>query len=319
MSYYREKPRRREHRASKGRETVSSKKALIIINPVSGKATAKTKLFDIVSEVEAAGYEAAIHITTGKGDARETARASAPDKGLLVCCGGDGTLNEVISGVADIDRELRPEISYIPVGTTNDFASTAEIPKSVDGAIKLISHGSPCEIDIGRFNDSYFNYVAACGIFTRTSYATNQNLKNTFGHLAYIIEGMKELTDFSKTYNVNVEYDGNELSGDFMYISVTNSTSIGGIFKLPQSKVNICDGTFEIMLIRSPRNAIEVQQILQMLRDRKYDGSKIIFLQAKSIRLRLDQPTDWTVDGEYVGKEQDVTIENLHKAITMRL
>lgn len=298
---------------------MADKKALIILNPVSGKARAKSKLFDMVSAVETAGYEATVHITTCRGDAKNISTLSAASNDLIVCCGGDGTLNEVISGIAETPEELRPELAYIPTGTTNDFAATLGISKDIDTAIKSITEGNISKVDIGKINDSYFTYVATFGIFTKTSYTTNQNMKNVLGHFAYLLEGVKELSDLTKTYRISMTYDGKRLTGDFIYVAVTNSTSMGGLIKLPSSKVDICDGTFEIMLIRSPDNMIECQQILQMLTQEKYDGDKIMFLQSKKIQIHSDQPIAWCIDGEFSGEISDVNIENLGGAITFRV
>lgn len=289
------------------------KKAVVILNPVAGKARARYVLFDLLKGLADMGYDALVHITSARGDAVSAASYYGGDCALMVCLGGDGTLNEVISGLLSLDK--RPRLCYLPAGTTNDFATTVGISKSVGDAVRAIGRDTLREIDIGQFNERFFTYVASFGIFTKASYSADQNIKNTIGHLAYVLEGAKEISDLGKAYHVRAVYDGGETEGDFIFGSLTNTTSIGGLFKLPGSRVSLDDGLFELMLIRAPKSLMDIQKMLDMMSRGNFDMNQIVFVGTKQADIYLDEPVSWCTDGEFAGNLREVHIRNLNKAI----
>ena len=201
------------------------KKMLFIVNPRSGKGQIKNNLLEILDIFNKAGYEPTMHITQSVLDAKETVKAKAADYDVVVCSGGDGTLNETVSGLMEEGIEI--PLGYIPAGSTNDFASSLRIPRNMKKAAQLITEGRLFQCDVGTFNERYFNYVAAFGAFTEVSYATPQQMKNVLGHQAYILEAMKKLMSI-KPATMILEHDGGRIEGEFLYGMISNSTSVGG-------------------------------------------------------------------------------------------
>ena len=291
-------------------------KAAIIINPVAGKMKAKSCLYDILSPLGASGCETTVYITKCRGDAARAAREYSKSCDLIVCCGGDGTLNEVMNGI--LQTEKKPTLCYFPMGTTNDFGNTLGLPKTLTASTLDIPSREVMTLDAGILNDSeYFAYIASFGIFTKASYTADQTMKNYLGHLAYVLEGAKELSDLGKSYNIRLTCPEGTVDGRFIFGAVTNSTSVGGVYRLPKSKVKLDDGLFEIMLIRAPQNAIDMQLTLQMLTQNKYDGKNIIFMQSSDIRIISDSKLAWCTDGEFAGDFSRVEIRNLAGAIKL--
>jgi len=293
------------------------KKAVIIINPVAGKARAKNNLFNIVQTLNQHDYETIVHVTSCKGDATVASEHYAGLCDLIVCCGGDGTLNEVISGI--LRSEKRPPLCYYPCGTTNDFASTVGLPKfTSQKQITTIADRNTTLLDVGKFNkDMHFSYIASFGIFTKASYSTDQTMKNYLGHLAYLLEGTKELPDIFKSYRIRLEYAGGVIEDSFIFGAVANATSIGGVLKLPPEKVTLDDGLFEILLIKAPQNALETQSLISMLSQSKFDGKQIILLQSPFAKIYAASPIAWCTDGEFAGDFSTVEITNLNKALNI--
>ena len=289
------------------------KRAVVILNPVAGKARAKQILFDLLKGLSELGYEALVYITAARGDAISAAAHYGKNCALMVCLGGDGTLNEVISGLLTLER--RPDLCYLPAGTTNDFAAAVGISKDVGAALRAIEKQQTRYIDIGKINDRFFTYVASFGIFTRASYSADQNVKNTIGHLAYILEGAKEISDLGKAYHVRAVFDSGVTEGDFIFGSLTNTTSIGGMFKLPGNRVSLDDGKFELMLIRAPQNLLDIQRILDMMTRGDFDMNQVVFVRTKQADITLDEPVPWCTDGEFAGNQKEVCIDNLHRAV----
>ena len=201
------------------------KKILFIFNPRSGKGSVKNKLFDIIDVFVKYDYEVIVHPTQGPKDGYYRVKTTAKDVDLVVCCGGDGTLDEVVSGLMQL--EVHVPIGYIPAGSTNDFANSLEIPKDMVVAAHNIMEGKRYSFDVGSFNEETFVYVAAFGMFTDVSYQTNQELKNMLGHLAYVMEGAKKILDIKK-YRMSVEANGSIYEGDYIYGMITNSISVAG-------------------------------------------------------------------------------------------
>lgn len=290
------------------------KKAVIIVNPVAGKMKIKNGLFDLISSVGKQDYEVIVYITKARGDATAAAEKYSAICDLIVCCGGDGTLNEVISGL--LKTEKKPLLLYYPCGSTNDFATTLGLPKKIDAAALDIDSRQIMNLDIGTLNgDRHFSYITSFGIFTKASFSADQKVKNTIGHLAYILEGAKELPALGKAYHTKVTYDGGVIEGDYALVAVTNSTSAGGVLRLPAEQVKLNDGLFEILLIKGLTSAANVSNVVSMLLQQKYDGNNIIMVQTKKALIECEEAPPWCTDGEYAGDISRAEVECIHGAV----
>ena len=288
------------------------KKLLFVVNGHSGKGQIKNKLLDIIDIMIKEGYHVQVHTTQEREDATKVVREQAKYYDLVVCSGGDGTLDEAVTGM--MQSEVRTPLGYIPAGSTNDFANSLEIPKDMIQAAKTAVLGVPFSCDVGEFNGDYFIYVAAFGIFTDVSYATSQELKNALGHVAYILEGAKRLYTI-KTYHMRVEYDGNEIEGDFLLGMITNSTSVGGFKNMTGKDVKLDDGMFEVTLIHKPKNIIELNTIIASLTNLKDETDLIDSFRAESVKFYSEEEIPWTLDGEFGGDHKEVQIKDHCKAV----
>lgn len=290
------------------------KKMLFIMNPFAGVKRANRHLADILLTFTQAGYEVITHMTLGRGDAAAVAREKGKDVDLVVCCGGDGTLNETITGLLSAGADT--PIGYIPAGSTNDFASSLKLPTNILKAAQTIVEGEPVSYDVGRFGGRYFSYVASFGAFTRSSYATPQNVKNALGHTAYVLSGITELSQI-RNEHVKMEIDGQVVEGDFLFGAICNSTSVGGILTLDPKQVDMGDGLFEILLVRAPENLGEIHECIQALQSQKYNCAMLTFRSAQKVRIFADPEMPWTLDGEKEDGHETVEVENLHHAIRL--
>ena len=288
------------------------KKLLFIMNPFAGQKKANKVLPEILMVFTEAGYEIRIAMTTGPGSATRLAAERGGDVDLVVCCGGDGTLNETISGL--LMAGIQAPVGYIPSGTTNDFASSLKLSHNPIQAAKDIIEGKPVAYDIGRFGNRYFSYVASFGAFTKSSYAVPQTVKNALGHTAYILGGISELSQI-RNEHVRMEIDGEVVEDDFLFGAICNSTSVGGILTLPPNRVDMQDGIFEVMLIRAPRNVNEITECLLAVQNQEYNCGMITFLPARKIRITMDPFMAWTLDGEKADGYEEILVENLHHAV----
>ena len=292
------------------------KKLLFVVNGHSGKGQFKNKLLDIIDIMIKEGYHVQVHTTQEREDATKVVREQAKYYDLVVCSGGDGTLDEAVTGM--MQSEVRTPLGYIPAGSTNDFANSLEIPKDMIQAAKTAVLGVPFSCDVGEFNGDYFIYVAAFGIFTDVSYATSQELKNALGHVAYILEGAKRLYTI-KTYHMRVEYDGNEIEGDFLLGMITNSTSVGGFKNMTGKDVKLDDGMFEVTLIHKPKNIIELNTIIASLTNLKDETDLIDSFRAESVKFYSEEEIPWTLDGEFGGDHKEVQIKDHCKAVDIMI
>lgn len=288
------------------------KRLLFIFNPRSGKGKIKENLVDILDIMVKAGYEVTVHTTQSQGDATRKAREEAANYDRIVCSGGDGTLDEVVTGVMSSGYDV--SVGYIPAGSTNDFGNSLGIDKNMVHAADIAANGKPFACDVGKFNQDYFVYVAAFGLFTEVSYQTSQDLKNMLGHAAYILEGIKQIWDIP-SYHMQVEYDGNVLYDEFIYGMVTNSMSVGGFKGIIPGNIGLNDGVFEVTLVKSPKNPIELNDILGYLTGLIKDSDMVYSFQTSQIRLTSSEKVSWTLDGEYGGDHTQVTVEDHHKAL----
>lgn len=291
-----------------------SQKLLFIFNPHSGKGQIKNNLVDIVDIMVKAGYDVTIYTTQARADATRKVMEEAANFDRIVCSGGDGTLDEVVTGL--IKSDMNTPIGYIPAGSTNDFANSLGIPKEMVKAAEVAVGKNPFPCDIGDFNSDTFVYVAAFGLFTEVSYKTSQQLKNIFGHVAYIMEGAKHLHDIL-SYNMQVEYEGHVFQDEFIYGMVTNSVSVGGFKGMTGTDVKLDDGVFEVTLIKKPHNPIELNEILACLTNMIDDSDLIYSFKTNEVRITACEQIAWTLDGEFGGEHEEVIIRNLNKRVTI--
>ncbi len=289
-----------------------TRKMLFIFNPHAGKSQIKNRLMDIINLFIQAGFKIQVYATQGNGDAVRAAAAYGRYVDCVVCSGGDGTLNETVCGLMRLKK--RPVIGYIPTGTTNDFAYTHKLPKNMLAAAKLVVEGAEEEVDIGRFNERYFTYVAGFGAFTDVSYKTPQEMKAVLGHPAYLLEGVKRLTDLSP-HRMRVETQEETLEDEFLVGLISNSVRVAGFKGLQGKEVRTDDGLHEVLLVRNPRNPLDLQETLKGLLQPETPSPHIYRARVKRIRFVSEEPVDWVLDGEYGGAQTEVEIENIQKAV----
>lgn len=287
------------------------KKMLFIVNPRSGREQIRPRLLEILDQFSGAGYEVQIHVTQSPKDATYVVEQFGSGKDLVVCSGGDGTLNEVISGLMELEEP--PLLGYIPAGSTNDYASSLQIPKSMMDAAGNVLSGEPYPIDIGRFcQERFFIYIAAFGAFTEISYQTSQDKKNLLGHQAYVLEGVKSLAAL-KTYPMRVEWEDQVLEEEFVFGMVTNTISVGGFKGLVTQSVALNDGQFEVLLIRNPRTPMDLSNIISYMFLKEEPNDYVYKFKTDRLRITSQAPVDWVLDGEFGGSRTEVTIENLRE------
>ncbi len=291
-------------------------KTLLIVNMYAGKGAIKNRLPNVVDVFRQNGHEVEVFLTGQKDDARKTAQQKAGSYDLVVAVGGDGTLNEVITGLMQCDAP--PSLGYIPTGTTNDFASNFSLQKDALKAAKSIVESAPFACDVGSFNEHYFIYCAAFGAFTSTAYSTPQASKNTWGRLAYLFEGVKQLSAI-KPYHMVVRAEDHAIEDDFVYGMVTNSQSIGGFKGLGGKNMQLDDGLFEVCLIKMPKNLLEMQAIISALLKEDKNSKYIYHFLTSELNLISEVEIPWTLDGEFGGSLQKVEIQIHHKAIRFSL
>ena len=290
------------------------KKLLLIINPVAGRNQAQADLFKMVRVFAEHDCEVTVYPTRGPQDCTRKVLADAGRFDLVVCCGGDGTLNEMVSGM--MQREEHVPMGYIPLGSTNDFAASLHLPSHVEEAALRCVEGTAFHMDVGSLNDRYFNYIAAFGAFTEASYATPQQIKNALGHLAYILEGVKSLGRLQPIH-VRITADGESFEEDYLFGAVTNTVSLGGVLRLDPSRVLLDDGMYELLLVKNPQNPAEAQAMLSALMLQNYDGPLVRMLRASDILFESNHEISWTIDGEFGGSFSTTHILNNKNAVTL--
>lgn len=291
------------------------KRLLFIYNPHAGKELLKPKLADVIDIFVKAGYEVVAYPTQAYRDAyKKIKKYDSSEYDLIVCSGGDGTLDEVVTGMMKRDRDKREPIGYIPTGTTNDFASSLHIPRGLLEAADNAVNGEVFACDAGRFNDDIFVYIAAFGLFTDVSYQTKQSMKNVLGHLAYVLEGATRIFDIP-SYKLKVTHDGETIEDEFIYGMVTNSKSVGGFRNMIGKNVVFDDGEFEVTLIRTPKNPIALQEIVGALLSSQINTKHIYSFKTGEIHFESVEEIPWTLDGEFGGEHDSVCIKNAKQAL----
>ena len=288
------------------------KKMLFIYNPNSGMGLLKPKLSDVLDIFVKGGYEVTVYPTQKYHDAVRKMGEYEEQYDLVACSGGDGTLDEVVTGM--MKREDKVPIGYIPAGTTNDFASSLHISKKMLEAADTVVNGVPFACDVGEFNEDYFVYIAAFGLFTDVSYETKQSMKNVLGHLAYILEGTKRIFNIP-SYRIKVTHDGETIEDEFIYGMVTNSRSVGGFKGITGKNVVFDDGKFEVTLFKTPRNPMELNEILGALALRKINPKRMYSFKTNEIHFETEEEIPWTLDGEFGGVHEEVVVKDCQKAL----
>jgi len=295
------------------------RKALLIINGTAGTGGGGTGAYDIICGLVKGGCEVTVYpLLFKEGLSSETIFEEIKEKGeefdLIVCAGGDGTLNHVITCM--VRDGITTPLGYIPAGSTNDFARSLGIPADLEENCAAITGGVPFAYDIGSFNDRYFNYVAAFGAFTSVSYQTDQTLKNALGHAGYILNAALSLPEnLSYSRRVKVTLDGTVLTDNFVFGSVSNATSVGGFSAPDRTDVSMDDGLFEIMLIRAPKTAEDLGGILQAFALGDTDNPYVHFFHAEHVVFESRRKIPWTLDGEFGGAVTRAEIGVLKKRI----
>lgn len=292
------------------------KKLLFVYNPRAGKAQIRTKLADILNIFAEADYEITAAPTRGHDDARRIVAGRSRDYELIVCSGGDGTLDEVVTGM--MQSGFRTPIGYIPAGSTNDFGGSLSLPKNMVRAAETAVRGKNFACDIGSFNDDVFVYIAAFGLFTDVSYETAQDMKNVLGHMAYILEGVKRLSAV-RSFPMKITCEGRVIEDDFIFGMITNSVSVGGFKNITGKNVRLNDGLFEVTLIKRPKNPAELNNIVISLLNRDVDTNAMYCFRAAELTLESPESVAWTLDGENGGSHGRVEIKNICKGIDIRV
>ncbi len=290
---------------------------MLIVNPKAGRARSAAPLFEAASLLCQDGRSLlSIRQTAARGDATRFVREDGASFDKIVCCGGDGTLNEVVAGLMELKDP--PPLGYIPAGSTNDFAASLRLPDRPQEAAAVINVSAGRQLDIGSLNGRPFVYVASFGAFTRASYAAPQSVKNDLGHLAYILEGVKDLSNL-RPYPAVITAGDEVFDGEFLFGAVTNATSVGGLMKLKEEQVVLDDGLFELLLIPNPQNAQELQSLLRSLLLQDLEGEGLIFRHVSHLTVQTPEAFPWTLDGEYEPGTDQVEIVNHRRRLTFLL
>lgn len=288
-------------------------KLLLIVNPCAGQKKAKKLLSEIIEIFNNAGFTVITHITNGSGDAEAACIRYADEVNRIVCCGGDGTFNETVSGVLKSGQDI--PIGYIPAGSTNDFATSLGLSTDILEAARDIIRGKAQRLDVGIFGNRYFSYVASFGAFTRTSYTTPQSLKNLLGHTAYVLSGIQELSQI-RSHPVRLELsDGTVIEDEFIFGAISNSTSVGGVLTLSPERVDMADGKFELLLIRSPKDLFELSECVRALQQKTYNCEMITLVDTPRVTVTAPEEMPWTLDGEQEPGHRQITAACLERAI----
>lgn len=289
-----------------------NKKMLFVFNPHAGKGTIGPKLLSLIDKFTKAGYDVTAYPTQRREDALEKVREEGELYDRIVCSGGDGTLDEVVTGMMQAD--VRVPLGYIPAGSTNDFAKSLQISSVMSKAADVAVNGRIFDCDIGKFNKDHFVYIAAFGAFTDVSYQTDQRIKNVLGHFAYVLEGVKRLP-LLKSYELEIQADEQRYQGNFIYGMVTNSVSVGGFKNITGKDVRLDDGLFEVTLVYMPKNIMELNEILGGIVLGDFSGDNFLSFKASELKLYSDNLIPWTLDGEFGGEHCEVFIRNKKQAL----
>lgn len=292
------------------------KKLLFIVNPHSGKGHIKTKMLDVIDIFIKGGYEPVVHVTQTPDDAYHMTKEKGREFDTVAVSGGDGSLNEIIQGIMTLPDSKRPKIGYLPAGTTNDFASSMNIPRDIVKAAKKVVNGTPFGCDVGEFNKSNFVYIAAFGAFTNVSYETPQQNKNILGQMAYFLEGIKQIHALPSV-KMSVTFDGETINDEFIFGMVSNSNSVAGIKTTKAYKTQFNDGLFEVILIKKPTTLVDMSNLATQLLNQELESDAVRIFKTNRIQFSSDEEVRWTLDGEFGGAVKDAIIEVKKEAVKL--
>lgn len=291
------------------------RKVLFVYNAHAGQERIRFALVDVLDIFQKAGYEVTVHPTQAKDDATECVKQNEGKYDLVICSGGDGTLDEVVKGMGECASENRVPIGYLPAGSTNDFARTLGIPSEFAKAARIVVSGKAFGCDVGTFNGNPFVYIAAFGALTEVSYGTNQKVKNIFGHMAYVIEGIRSIGMGNlRPYSMSIVANNQLIKDTFVYGMVSNTVSIGGV-RLTDKGVKLDDGEFEALFVKYPDDPVEMNSLLSSLLAQEADPEHMYYFRASEIHIKADQETPWTLDGENGGFHYEADIKNIRKHV----
>ncbi len=290
---------------------------LFILNPVAGLNRKYLPVLEGLSLLSKAGHMLSVRITTQTGDATAFVLEQGESVDWVICCGGDGTLNETISGLMQLPGK-KPRLGYLPRGSTNDFATTMSISQDLVAEVQSMLSHEPRSLDVGLWNGRSFVYVACFGAFTKSSYTASQSIKNVLGHYAYVLEGAKDISSL-RPYRVGIEADGERLDGEYLFGAVCNSTSIGGVVKLDSDVVKMDDGLFELLLIPRPQSIAQLQALIVTLVSQQYDSPNLVFRKVRKVIVETKEVLPWALDGEFAPSCRCVEIVNHRHGVEMVL
>lgn len=292
------------------------KKLMLIVNPAAGRGGYKNNFGEAMHILHNGGYEVTLYFTAGRGEATALAAEHVREFNAVACVGGDGTLSEVLTGL--MQAGVHAPVGYFPMGTANDVATTLGLPKNdMAGAAERIVRGTPHPFDVGGFNGTdYFAYIAAFGAFTEVSYSTPQDQKKALGHLAYVLQGAATLPKIEPIHTY-IKYDGGEIETDLLYGSLSNSTSVAGIVRLPEKMVSLGDGVSELVLVKQPETPLDITEMLDSVIFQRFESGNIVILHTKTAEFRFDKPIAWTRDGEDGGMHEQVTLCNYQAPVDL--
>lgn len=292
------------------------RKMAFIYNPTAGKGTIKAEIGSLVQIFSDKDYLVTCIPTKRKNYCRDYIIEEGKNYDTVVIAGGDGTVNEVFNALNFIEESERPDIGYIPMGTTNDFAASCHIPGNLAAAARIAAGDKTRKIDAGRFNDSYFAYVAAFGAFTSVSYDTKQQAKSMFGYAAYVFEGIKSISSI-KPHKMKVKYGQNEIEDEFIFGMVANSNSVGGL-KLDKLHVDLSDGLFEVLLLKNIKPG-EINAVLSDLKNSRIDSKYYYVFKTDKLNVTSHASIAWTLDGEFGGSVTEAEIENIPGLVKIKI
>ena len=290
------------------------KRMLLMINPISGKREIRGKLVEIVDIFNRAGYRVETYITKGAGDFARVAKKAAPYFDVVTVSGGDGSLNEAISGIMELPAEDRPILGHLPSGSTNDFAKSLRLPEGLIPAAKAIAHGKTVPVDVGALNKESFLYVTGFGALTEISYVTSQEIKNVLGHSAYFLNAAKSLWNI-RPHHTKVTWEDGEFDGDLLVGILTNTVSVGGFKGVWGYHMQLGDGLYEMLLVERPPALTDMPGVLMAVLDGKKSSPYVHKRHVRNAEFVCDEPVDWNKDGEFAGRFARVFVENRQQAV----
>lgn len=290
------------------------KDLMLIVNPAAGKGSYKVNFGEALNLLDSGGYRTTVYFTKGPGEASAFAAEHGGDYDTVACIGGDGTLSEVMAGLMQLPSP--PALGYIPMGTANDVATTLNLPKNDTlGAVKRIISGQPHPYDVGGFGaEQYFAYIAAFGAFTEASYATPQSQKKALGHMAYVLQGAASLARI-EPIEARIEYDGGVIEDRFLYGSMSNSTSVAGMLRLPERLVGLGDGMSELFLVKYPDSVEGLTDIATAFISQSFESNYVSFLHTTRAKFSFEKDVAWTRDGEDGGATREIELINYPHAL----